>query len=310
MDHGYRAEWVSPQAIPHLDFFLKDIEAVWASRGGGAGLSESLTQKLATAHEKIQAFVVYQQNNPVGFAWLEKTTAHYGNMVVHALTPEAAAFIACTLAQSGHLKTVFSELIQFDETEIYRDTFLNLGLLENSRQRMSLELSTYITEHTFSEAMMLETSFAYMTPQHLAVSSEISFLAHQVSQDYAGYPDLETLEKRIGLETMVFDKLYGPIIPEASLFVCYQGYAVGSCLVIEIPCWGYERVPWIFDLCIHPDYHGKGFGKRLFQESLSVLQTQGYPIVGLAVTLSNSSAIALYQNLGFETVEYFSEFSQ
>lgn len=310
MPKSYRIQWMGSTEIPHIDLFLKDIEAIWLSRGGGEGLSEALSSKLISAKDKIQAMVVWEQEEPVGMAWVEKVTAHYGNMVVHALKPEVATVIAKQLVKSGILKSVFSELIQFDESEAYRAQFLKMGLLENQRQRMGLELSRYTFTPTFSSSLILESSFTPMQRDSIPISSEISFLAHQVSKDYVGYPDLETLEKRIGLETMVYDRIYGPILDGSSLFMTHQGYPVASCLVIEIPCWGYERVPWIFDLCVHPLYHGKGFGRRLMQESLNVLQAQDFPIVGLAVTLSNHYAIALYESLGFEVVEYFSEFAQ
>ncbi len=301
---------VPKENIPHLALFMEDIERVWTSRGGGPGIADALLEKLKSDSSTFQILEIWEGEEPLGLAWVETITEHYGNMVLHALREDIRVPLAEALVEKGWLKMVFSELVQFDDTSDYYDTFVRLGLHENTRQRMSLDLSVYEPVTTYPKHTQQDMAFVPMTLEHKLISSEISYLAHQVSRDYAGYPDLENLDRRIGLEQMVYDNVYGPIVPEASLFLSYQDYAVGSCMVIELPCWGYERVPWIFDMCIHPHYHGQGFGRCLLQESLRILKEQGFPVVGLAVTLSNTSAIALYESLGFALADYFSEFAE
>ena len=67
---NYTIQWMASTEIPHIDLFLKDIEAIWMSRGGGEGLSDSLSSKLVSAKDKIQAMVVWEKEKPVGMAWI------------------------------------------------------------------------------------------------------------------------------------------------------------------------------------------------------------------------------------------------
>ncbi len=55
----------------------------------------------------------------------------------------------------------------------------------------------------------------------------------------------------------------------------------------------------ILNLCIHPALRGKGYGRLLLQEQLDALAECDVDMVLLEVRPSNSSAICLYDSLGF-----------
>lgn len=55
----------------------------------------------------------------------------------------------------------------------------------------------------------------------------------------------------------------------------------------------------ILNLCVHPDYQRKGFGKELLLHVLKEAKTRGVGIAFLEVRRSNRNAIALYQKMHF-----------
>ncbi len=55
-------------------------------------------------------------------------------------------------------------------------------------------------------------------------------------------------------------------------------------------------------ICIHPDYQGKKYGKRLFLEFMKIVKNEMMEIkrIELIARESNRKAITFYQSLGFE----------
>ena len=298
------------ECLTHLPLFYDHIDSILDSRGVRDRIAPILDPKATLAGTpSVDGVMLFNEaQSPVGLGWIERVTPHYGNMIFHALTPHAKPLLAQTIYKKGWLLDFFAELIQFeDDLSPYQDTLLKLGAHENARQRMIRTMDTFSPYPAIKSS---DISFKPVTIADIKISSTISYFAHQISRDYAGYPELENLAKRIELEQKVFNRLYGPIIPEASLFILDKKEIVGFCMMVEIPCWGYAKVPWFFDVCIRPDYLGKGYGKKLVQHVLNVLHGMHYEAVGLAVTLTNDSAMGLYHSLGFEIAEYFYEYAQ
>jgi ribosomal protein S18 acetylase RimI-like enzyme len=54
-------------------------------------------------------------------------------------------------------------------------------------------------------------------------------------------------------------------------------------------------------ICVHPDWQGQGFGKKIFQHLLQVIENERNDIlrVELWVREHNSKAVAFYEKLGF-----------
>ncbi len=58
-------------------------------------------------------------------------------------------------------------------------------------------------------------------------------------------------------------------------------------------------------LCVMPGYQGHGLGRELMEASIRALRTQRFTALSLTVTSVNSSAVRLYEHLGFRTVKTF-----
>jgi len=59
-------------------------------------------------------------------------------------------------------------------------------------------------------------------------------------------------------------------------------------------------------ICVLPGYHGQGLGRRLMAASIQALRSNRYHALSLTVTSGNTSAVRLYERLGFHTLKSFS----
>ena len=57
------------------------------------------------------------------------------------------------------------------------------------------------------------------------------------------------------------------------------------------------------DLAVHPDRRGDGLGRELLTRGLAVLAAQGARSVKLEVRRSNTAALSLYRDFGFEYLQ-------
>ena len=55
----------------------------------------------------------------------------------------------------------------------------------------------------------------------------------------------------------------------------------------------------ILNLCVHPDLHGRGIGRRMLRRLLALARQDEADTAFLEVRASNAGAIALYQSEGF-----------
>ena len=70
-----------------------------------------------------------------------------------------------------------------------------------------------------------------------------------------------------------------------------------------------HRVSHITQICVSPERRHSGIGRRLLLHILETMRKRGTATVTLTVTNSNTSAIRLYEQLGFETLKEFYAFA-
>ncbi len=58
----------------------------------------------------------------------------------------------------------------------------------------------------------------------------------------------------------------------------------------------------VLNLAVHPDWHNRGFGRRLLEKGLARSERLGAESVFLEVRPSNESAVHLYRTIGFRRV--------
>ena len=62
-----------------------------------------------------------------------------------------------------------------------------------------------------------------------------------------------------------------------------------------------RRVVLLEDVIVHPDWRGRGYGRKLVEHILAWTVTQGIPRITLLSDKDNAPALAFYQHLGFRS---------
>jgi len=66
-----------------------------------------------------------------------------------------------------------------------------------------------------------------------------------------------------------------------------------------------ERVGHTTQICVMPGYQGHGIGRALMESAIQALRRRRYDSLSLTVTSVNTSAVRLYEHLGFRTIKKF-----
>lgn len=294
------------KAIPYLPSFLDIIHRYCVDHYQNPDYSQTLRDKfhrIETGHIKGH-LILNNQDEPKGMSWMEIVCRNYGNCIMVSMGNEWEQPVVETFIQSELANSKLLELYLFSDSSTFRSTLTQLGVIENYRQRMAIFLQD-ITFESFGTSFQL-LPLSKLDPKDIC---QLSVDAHKVSQDYKGYYDLVELSSRCQLEDDVRSGVYGPYNWDASYGLVSNDQLLGFCSYVDIESWGEKKVPWLFDMCVHPDFHGLGYGRGLLHHSLNILKDQHLKFAGLAVTNDNHSALGLYQSIGFSFVEHFYEYA-
>lgn len=66
-----------------------------------------------------------------------------------------------------------------------------------------------------------------------------------------------------------------------------------------------EDVGHVTQICVSPEYRGRGLGKLLIRDCARSLTRRGFRLLTLTVTASNQNAVGLYESLGFRGTHRF-----
>ncbi len=295
------------ETMPETQLFFDDIDMAWFHKGGMDPIAPNMKTSIFhdTKYDKFP-YLLSKDGEYVGITWVELSTPTYGNITLHVPEEKHVPGLIAALKKKSYFDNKIMELVHVQETSAYKDACFQQQLIPNIRQRMCLWLNSidYFQEE--------ETPFVFrpLTIDDKQWAGKLSVEAHKVSKDYVHYKEMLEASKRIALEQKVWNGWYGNIIESASVAVEYQGKPVGFISTVGVKCWGYDKIPWIFDICIDPAFHGQGIGKALSKYAINNLIEDKYEIMGLAVTLTNQYAIALYKTLEFQFVDVFYEFMQ
>ena len=97
----------------------------------------------------------------------------------------------------------------------------------------------------------------------------------------------------------------GQFLPEASFLVRPAGSdrLIGMVLTSTVQ----EGVGHTTQICVMPGYQGHGIGRALMEQSIQALRRRQFEWLSLTVTAVNTSAVDLYEHLGFHTIKKFAE---
>ncbi|NBV41900.1 GNAT family N-acetyltransferase [bacterium] len=295
----------NPEFLP---VFYEKFREINVSRGVTLESINSILDAKSKLYDEgnLDGVVLTDFGKPVALAWVELQTPAYGSILVYTDDPKYKPRLMDELVASGLMRGVMAELTQFDSDDTLHELLRAKKIYELPRQRMVCHLP----ETGVYPVLEKNMSLVPLSVNTLDIASELSFLAHQVSGDYRGYVDMDTLPGRQGIEKRIHADFYGPVVHPASMMLMVDGKPAAICVNVQIACWGEAKVPWIFDIATHPEFMGLGYGETLLKYCKAVLADMGFPMWGLAVTLSNVGAIRVYERNEFILVDAFSEFLQ
>jgi ribosomal protein S18 acetylase RimI-like enzyme len=135
--------------------------------------------------------------------------------------------------------------------------------------------------------------------------------ARLLAEAYAGMAEIgglscrSPLEARLALESVTAGGAAGVFAAEASFVV--RGAQTTELLGFVLACRMGKATGHIAQLVVAPGRRRVGLGRTLLVRALDALAALGCPAIHLAVHLENTSAYALYWNLGFRETHRFPE---
>jgi ribosomal protein S18 acetylase RimI-like enzyme len=100
-----------------------------------------------------------------------------------------------------------------------------------------------------------------------------------------------------------FSEVKGPTLNAGALYVLEEeGEYAGHLWVTEQEdFFTGERALFATTVAVSERFRGRGFGRRLMEHAEAVARERGLGVVNLGVAETNSTAIALYERLGYAT---------
>jgi phosphinothricin acetyltransferase len=105
-------------------------------------------------------------------------------------------------------------------------------------------------------------------------------------------PDADEMRRRIAATTLVYPWLVAEVGGRVA------GYAYAGRHSAR------AAYDWSADVSVylHPEFHRRGVGRRLYRSLVAVLRAQGFHALFAVITLPNAASVALHRSLGFSDV--------
>ncbi len=96
-----------------------------------------------------------------------------------------------------------------------------------------------------------------------------------------------------------FIPIFNDLLKEEVLYL-YQvdSENIGMCKLIRQKHRN-DHIMYLGGVAIHPDYFGKGFGKKMMLEIIDFCKNKSVSRIELSVDINNEKAIQLYESVGF-----------
>jgi ribosomal protein S18 acetylase RimI-like enzyme len=291
-------------SLDSLSDLIKSIEEYWKNAGYENDILPYLEDRIKDVKEgKAFGVVGFEIGNPqaVSLAWVTIPNSIYGTILLHSTKPEYQKDLTTVIG--GVLGHTICEIISFGAPDLYLDGFEQIGFRSKFRQRMGLKTE----EMTNLEINIPEAKLYPLSPEQAESVGYMSCVSHLDRKDMEGYIDYSTPELCAKHKKELMLGKFGPMITGSSWYVTYKDKPAGSIMVLDIACWGYDHMGWIFDIALMPEFQGKGLGKLLIAEACKGIKAAGLPMLGLAVTYTNEKARLLYEKMGFLVYEDYYE---
>ena len=299
---------LSSETLRALDPIFQDIQATWDAWNATVDADAVFSEwKEGIRQGTISGMLYADEKDPkrgIAVIWQEKTGPNYSNVLIHSTEDIDPTPLIKEFFNRIDMSTFIAELIQYTDSFVYRDAFIALGCFEKERQRMSVQIPDDIQAPTLSSGLSLAPADASRIPDIATVSCA----AHYPRKGVEGYIEFSTPEERIKLSEQFRNHPDVPFLEAASELLYMNGQPAAAIELMRYPWQPDEDSAWIMDITVDPDHQGQGLAYRLLQDSMYKVKTlEKINHMGLSVTLSNHSAISLYEQMGFEPYQIFVE---
>lgn len=173
-------------------------------------------------------------------------------------------------------------------------------LTEFPEKTLSLLLPGYTIRRGLTLDRALLVKFMQRTYQDIFANQDFSHLSRTVEQylsndtplwwvDFEGQGEVEGEGGQGGQQ----DKIYSPLSPPSPIACLWMGNAIDQITGL--------RHAHLFLLYVVPEHRRQGVGKALMQYAETWTKARGDKQIGLQVFSSNTPALNLYNQLGFQT---------
>jgi ribosomal protein S18 acetylase RimI-like enzyme len=188
----------------------------------------------------------------------------------------------------------------------------NIITVEYPQRYCALFLAAYFKQNTRTHMIMALADYqpqplrlpVGITLRHPDLSDEQAITA-MAYRNYQGTLDGDMVSSSRAQTTAmvrpIFVNEYAQLDTDCSFIAeDAHGELVGSNLLGDESKSAAERLAWVLDISIAPEWRGKGLGRALFASGLDAAKAKGYHRLGLMVTIGNHRAQALYRTFGLK----------
>lgn len=137
--------------------------------------------------------------------------------------------------------------------------------------------------------------------------------AQLIAESYAGHVDSQINDQyrsHAGARRFLYNIVQYPgcgVFYRPASFAAMDG-ATGKVVGISLASMVSPGAGHITQICVAPEWHGRGAGYALLRQSLAVMKNDACSTASLTVTASNREAMSLYERTGFVTRRRFSAY--
>jgi ribosomal protein S18 acetylase RimI-like enzyme len=243
----------------------------------------------------LGGYVAMEDGSPAGYGGLYVSSRFAQEPITRALVAEMVTALHAT----PRLERVEAQLMPFG-TEL-DPVFLSQYFKLYTRQFMLLTLTdAKLGGAPLSTGLRLEpwTDRAFESAARLIQLAYADHVDGEINDQYR----TESGGMKF-LRNIVLLPGCGQFLPEASFLVrpATGERPIGMVLTSTVA----ERVGHTTQICVMPGYQGHGIGRALMESSIQALRRRRYDSLSLTVTSINTSAVRLYEHLGFRTIKKF-----
>src|ERR1700690_436696 len=268
--------------------------------------SINLIRKFVEARS-LGGYVAIEDGEPAGYGFyvIEEHKGLIGGLFVsskHAHPPVTQKLLTemiAALRGAPHLQRIEAQLMPFG-TEL-DPAFLSKHLRLHTRQFMLLRLAeAKLNNKPASSGLRIEpwTDRAFDSAAQLIQLAYADHVDGEINDQYR----TEAGGMKF-LRNIVLLPGCGQFLPEASFLVrpATGERPIGMVLTSTVA----ERVGHTTQICVMPGYQGHGIGRALMETTIQALRRPRYDSLAITVTSVNTSAVRLYEHLGFRTIKKF-----